>query len=252
MSIRRLSLAGAVVAALLLLPAGASAAPPPGTITILDRDRGSDVLVDGEPVVCAFAVELDFEVDAPVPVVGWVIKVWASTAFDGATVLSGSDGPTDADGRLRQPRDGWLTLPDGRYNLLVDDETPVDRSYARQPFTVDCEADATPTPTATATPTPTATATPTPTPVPTGGTAPTPTPTATGEVLPTQGVATPTPAGPGAGLPAEGDGQPTLPPTDAMGEDGGDASQGAYLPWILLLVSLGVLVLTPGRRPRDR
>jgi hypothetical protein len=230
--------AAAAVAALLLVPTVASAEPPPGTITFLDREKGGDVIVEGEPIVCEFAVELDFEVDEPMPVVGWVIKVWASTAFNGETVLTSTDGPTDDAGRLRQPRDGWVTLPDGRYNLLVDDETPVDKSFLREPFTVDCEADAGPAPNEEPAPTEATTEEPVPTEAPDSG------------VLPTQGVATETPGGQGAVLPAQDMAEPTLPPTDTTGAAPAGTSPALPILALLALVALGILALTPARRAR--
>jgi hypothetical protein len=250
MSKRSLSSISAAIAALLLVPTAVSAEPPPATITFLDREKGGDVIVDGEPVVCEFAIELDFEVDEPVPVVGWAIKVWASTAFDGETVLAGTDGPTEDAGLLRQPRDGWVTLPDGRYNLLVDDETPVDRSFLRQPFTVECEADATPPPPEEE---PTEAPTQAPTVAPTQEPAPTEAPTETpdGGVLPTQGVATETPGGQGAVLPTQEVAETTLPPTDTSGGPSAGTSSALPILGILALVSLGVLGLTPARRARE-
>lgn len=248
MSTRRILSAAAALAAVFLLPATVSAAPPPGTITIVDSVTGTDNLVNGQPVVCEFAVELDFDVDEPVPVVAWVIKVWAESAFDGTTVLSGDDGPTTADGQLRQPRDGWVTLPDGVYNLLVDDEVPVDKSYLRQKFTVDCEDEATPAPTATAAPTVAPTATAAPTEAPTA----TPTDAPGGAVLPTEGTPTQTPAGEVVVLPAEGEAAATLPPTDTVDDGTTSGSPIALIVGLLLVGALGILGIMPARGLRER
>ena len=161
----------------------ALAQPPAGTITIIDGVTGTQTIVNGEPEVCTFAVIVDFDVSEPVAVVGWRIKDWVDGDWrTGTTRLSGS-GASDATGMFRIPAEAFLSLPDGRYNVIVDDEFPPDRSSIVQSFHVIC------------------------------GVAPTPTPTPT--VEPTATVA-PTPAPTGSVNPATGTPQPTLPPTDEI------------------------------------
>ena len=138
-----------VMAALLAVPTSVTAFGEEryGTVTILDRDAGAEVVVDGEARVCDFAFVFDFATDAGLEEeIGWRVRVWAEDPLAGEVVLAGSDGPTDEDGVIRQPRDGWLELPDGRYNVLWDNEEPPDRSAGLRSFTVVCEEDATPTP----------------------------------------------------------------------------------------------------------
>ena len=232
---RRTFAAIVALTGLLALPSAAAAAPPPGTLTIIDREKGADNLVDGEPVVCEFAVEIDFETDTAVEVVGWAIKVYADDEFSGETVLDGQDGPTDEDGFLRQPREGWLSLPDGRYTLIVDDEYPADRSNLDRSFTVECPEEPTPTPTEAPTPTPTPEATPTPGPTETTPPEETPQPTET-------------PAGSVGG--ATGTPRTTLPPTD-VSSDAEGTGPAPIVPVVLLIVALAILALTPSRRTRD-
>ena len=157
---RRLALAATPAAlAVFVFGAGHAAAITDaekyGTVTIFDADAGAEVVVDGQPHVCNFYFEFDFGITADV--VGWKVKQWNAAPLDGATVLKGQGGPTDADGKLRVPATGSLTVPDGRYNVVWDDEYPPDGSNGARSFVVDCKA----APTESAAPTATPTATPT-------------------------------------------------------------------------------------------
>ena len=119
----RLPLLAGSLLALLAAPA-ALAITPPGTVTV-DTDG------------CSFTVHIDLDQQAAV--VGWTIN--ASTEVDwndGTTVFSGS-GPTDADGKLDV---GPMTADAGEYNVVVDDETPVDSSSIIEHFALTCESGA--------------------------------------------------------------------------------------------------------------
>jgi hypothetical protein len=170
-SLRRLVLAAAAPAALVLatFAAGNVSAigeAKYGTAAVIDADTGQQTVIGGEPHVCKFFFRIDMNETADL--VGWKVKEWNATPFDGTTVLKGQGGPTDADGKLRVPDSGSFSLPNGRYNFLWDDEYPPDGSSGVQSFVVDCQAKATPTPTPTATPTETPTETPAATPTDTG------------------------------------------------------------------------------------
>jgi hypothetical protein len=115
-----------------------------GTVSIIDAATGTENIVGGEPRVCDFYFEFDLGIEASV--VAWTVKTWAATPLQGTTVVSGKGGPTDADGKLRQPDTGSLSAPDGRYNVVWDDESPVDGSNGSRSFVVSCAA-AAPTPT---------------------------------------------------------------------------------------------------------
>jgi hypothetical protein len=243
----------AALAGLLLLPTTAFAIAP-GTLTILDREKGADNLVDGEPVVCEFAVEIDIQTDTAIEEIGWVINVYADDPWSGETVLQAQAGPTDDSGFLRQPADGWVSLPDGRYNLILDDEFPVDRSAIVRAFTVSCPAEATPTPTPM--PTETTAPTPTPTPAPTETAVPTETAAPTGSAAPTESTAAtqtaaPTESPQGGVGGATGTPGTTLPPTDASVSASGSGSS-AVVPLVLLLIAFAAMALAPIRRPTRR
>ena len=223
---RRLALAAAPAAlAVLMFGAGHAAAigeAKYGTAAVIDGETGRQTMVGGEPHVCSFYFEFDMNVSADI--LGWKVKEWNAAPFDGPTVLKGQGGPTDADGKLRVPESGSLTLPNGRYNVLWDDEYPVDGSAGVQSFVVDCK------PKAIATPTPTATrATPTPTEEAIGGTSP------TGSVL---------------DLAAAGGGGITPPPTDTSSpaashdNDFGTLAAAAIA---ILAVLVGALAVMPRR-----
>jgi hypothetical protein len=184
-------LATLALVALAVSPASAAGDDKYGTVAVIDAATGTENIVNGEPQVCDFYFE--FDLNETSDVVGWVVKTWNSTPLSGTTVLSGNGGPTDANGKLRQPDSGSLSLPDGRYNVVWDDETPVDGSNGHQSFTVSCES-----------------------------ARPTPTPTPTGVVLPASGSPRSTPTG---GVEAAvGTPKTTLPPTDTATATSGGSS----------------------------
>jgi hypothetical protein len=199
----------------MLQPASVLAKPPTGTVTVIDGVTGEQTIVDGEPEVCTFAVLFDF--DQAFPIVGWKIKDWVPGNWkDGKTRLKGQ-GATDADGLMRIPDSGFFTLAEGRYNVVADDEWPIDGSSKVQSFHVACPD----------------------------------TPDQGGEELPATG--TPTlPPDDGAVLPATGTPRATLPPTDAgsvLGVTTNDA--------LVVLLCLGTVVfivvsVTPNRRGLGR
>ena len=115
----RLALLAGSLLALLAAPT-ALAITPPGTVTV-DTDG------------CSFTIHIDL--DQAAAVVGWTVN--ASTEVDwndGTTIFSGS-GTTDADGKLDV---GPKTAEAGEYNVVVDDETPVDSSSIVEHFTLTC------------------------------------------------------------------------------------------------------------------
>jgi len=143
----RLALLAGPLLALLVAPT-VLAITPPGTVTV-------------ETNGCSFVIHVDL--DQRADVVGWTVNASTDPGDwnDGTTVHHGSTS-TDADGKVDI---GPLTADAGEYNVVVDDETPVDSSSIVEHFTLTCES----------------------------GTAPTPTPT--GEELPATGTPTPKPAG---------------------------------------------------------
>jgi hypothetical protein len=115
----RLALLAGSLLALLAAPT-ALAITPPGTVTV-DTDG------------CSFTIHIDLDQQAAV--VGWTVN--ASTEVDwndGTTIFSGS-GATDANGKLDV---GPKTAAAGEYNVVVDDETPVDSSSIIEHFTLTC------------------------------------------------------------------------------------------------------------------
>jgi hypothetical protein len=150
------ALVAALIPIILLLalvqPAAVLAKPPTGTVTVTDGTTGHQTIVDGEPEVCTFVITFDF--DQAFPIVGWKIKDWVPGNWkDGKTHLKGQ-GATDGDGVMRIPDTGSFSLPDGRYNVVADDEWPIDGSSKVQSFHVVCPQSSEPTPTPTPTPTP--------------------------------------------------------------------------------------------------
>ena len=140
------ALAPFVMLLVLIQPASVLAKPPTGTVTVIDGTTGQQTIVDDEPEVCTFAVIFDF--DQAFPVVGWKIKDWVPGNWkDGTTRLKGQ-GATDADGVMRIPDSGFFTLPEGRYNVVADDEVSINGSSLVRSFHVVCPApaEATPTP----------------------------------------------------------------------------------------------------------
>jgi hypothetical protein len=162
---RSIALLGAI---LFSFAASSSAlAWPPGTVS---------VATDG----CSFTIHIDL--DSPTPVVGWSVNASTEATWDsGSTVLHGS-GSTDSDGVLDV---GPLSVDAGEYNVVVDDETPVDASSIVEHFVLSCEAPVASVPVASA-------------------------PPATGSELPAAG--SPPPTGEELGL--TGSGTRTPPPTD--------------------------------------
>lgn len=239
---------------LLLISAPAALAKPPvGTFTIIDEATGVQTIVNGEPEVCTFAVLVDLDVQEALPLVGWKIKTWVDGNWNEAPTHFKGSGPTDATGAYRIPETGFLTLPAGRYNVILDDEYPPDGSSIVQSFHVVCpEPTATPTtePTATPTATPTGEVEPTATATvePTATATTTPTATPTGEVEPTATTA-PTETPTGEVDPATGTPRVTLPPTDLGGPSSGTGLP-ALVPVLggLLAISGLVLSLAPRRK----
>jgi hypothetical protein len=205
---------------LFLVPQVAAATPTPtpvskwGTTLVIDPATGQQTIVNGEPEVCDFFFQFDLNI-AP-DILSWEVR-----DSSGAAVLKGSGTP-DADGKLRQPDSGSLSLPNGEYKLVFDDEPVVDSSHGIVHFRVNCAGSgATPTPTeAPAQPTPTQ-----------------------GGVLPGQG--TPTPAG--AVAAAHGTPRVTLPPTDTEAATTGGSSGLAVILGGIALVA-AALTLVSGRR----
>ena len=118
--------------------------PRPAPSRSSTGDTGEQTIVDGEPEVCTFAVIFDF--DEAFPIVGWKIKDWVPGNWkDGETHLKGQ-GATDGDGRMRIPSTGFFTLVEGRYNVVADDEWPIDGSSKVQSFHVICPESTEPTP----------------------------------------------------------------------------------------------------------
>ena len=217
-----------VVFFMLIQPASVLAKPPTGTVTVIDGATGEQTIVDGEPEVCTFAVIFDF--DQAFPIVGWKIKDWVPGNWkDGKTRLNGQ-GATDADGVLRIPDSGSFSLAEGRYNVVADDEWPIDGSSKVQSFHVTCPDPAEP-PADDVEPTPPddreeqpATGTPTITP-----------PDDAGEVLP-----------------ATGRPRATLPPTDA-GRILGVTTNDALAVFLCLGTIVFIVVsISPNRRGLGR
>jgi len=119
-------LAGLLLA--LLAPATAFAITPPGTVTVATNG-------------CSFTIHIDLDQEAAV--VGWTVNASKQVDWnDGKTVFTGS-GSTDADGKLDV---GPMTAAAGEYNVVVDDETPVDSSSIVEHFTLTCEGGSAATP----------------------------------------------------------------------------------------------------------
>ena len=211
----RIALLAGSLLALLAAPT-AFAITPPGTVA---------VATDG----CSFTVHIDLDQQADV--VGWTINASPEIDWnDGTTIFSGS-GSTDADGKLDV---GPMTADAGEYNVVVDDETPVDSSSIIEHFALACEGGA---------PVASASAAPGGTDLGVGGTPP---PTGEEEGL--------------GGTGAVGGISVTPPPTDAVAPaTSGAPSNG--LPAALLIVAIagGVSILSARRfalrsirRDRDR
>jgi len=210
---------------MLIQPAGVLAKPPTGTVTVIDGVTGEQTIVDGEPEVCTFAVIFDF--DQAFPIVGWKIKDWVPGNWkDGKTRLK-DQGATDAAGVMRIPDSGFFSLAEGRYNVVADDEWPIDGSSKVQSFHVLCPDVTDPTPT--------------------------PTPSDGGEEQPATATPTVTPPDDaGEVLPATGRPQATLPPTDA-GRILGMRTDDALAVFLCLGTIVFIVVsVTPNRRGLGR
>ena len=196
MSRRLVALLGAGLMSL-CLATGAVAKVPPGTVTV-------------DATGCTFMVHIAWE--QPQAVTTWKVKVYnAANWKDGETVIK-DQAVDDADGKIDG---GPYTLPEGHYNVAVDNEESVDGSSIVVDFTLSCPA-------ATATATPTAT--------PTGeelGETGTPTPTPTGEELGETGT--------GGGVGFVGGVSMTPPPTDAAAVPTSDGNSGLPLIAISIL-----------------
>jgi len=104
-------------AAIAVFAAGSTLAiTPPGTVTV-------------ETNGCSFVIHIDLDQHADV--VGWSVNASTDPGDwnDGTTVLDGAT-TTDADGNVDV---GPLTADAGEYNVVVDDETPVDSSSICRP-----------------------------------------------------------------------------------------------------------------------
>jgi hypothetical protein len=190
-----------------LLLTGLAALPvlaiaPHGTVT---------VQADG----CTFNVLIDL--DQAYDVVAWKVKEYNAVNWkDGKTLIKDS-GATDPDGKIAA---GPYTLPEGHYNVAVDNEAVVDGSSIVVDFFLSCPAGSE---------------------APIGSEAP------TGSELPAEGSAPPS----GGELGITGTPRPgniTPPPTDtsargASADDGG--SQATLL--VILALSAGAYGLMPGR-----
>jgi hypothetical protein len=216
---RSIALLGALLlAASLAVSPTVLAVWPPGTVTV-------------ETNGCTFRVHIDLE--SATPVVGWEVKASTETSWDsGTTILHGS-GSSDANGVLDV---GPFTADAGEYNVIVDDETPVDASSIVKHFTLACEAASAPPSEAPSAP---------PSEAPSASTAP------SGSELPAEGSPSPTggeegltgtpPRGGGAGLNA------TPPPTDTA-VTGQTAGSGAAPAILLAIIGLAAAVFTSTRR----
>jgi hypothetical protein len=208
----RLALLAGSLLALLVAPT-AFAITPAGTVTV-DTDG------------CSFTVHIDLDQQAAV--VGWTVN--ASTEVDwndGTTIFSGS-GPTDENGKLDI---GPKTADAGEYNVVVDDETPVDSSSIVEHFTLTCSS-------ASGAPVEASGA-----PVDNGGSA---TPTPAGAEL--GGGATPAPTGQEEGLGGVGGISVTPPPTDTGGPATGDSFAGSLAAALAIIALVGGVSLLTVRR----
>jgi hypothetical protein len=191
----------------------ALAITPPGTVT---------VVTDG----CSFRIHIDL--DQAADVVGWTVNASTKVDWDaGKTILHGS-GSTDADGRLDL---GPFSADAGEYNVVVDDETPVDSSSIVEHFTLTCASGSE---------------------APVGGggsSAPSP---SGGEL---GAGSTPRPTGKEEGLSGAGGVggiSATPPPTDTAGSStGGSPARGLFAALAILVVAGGVSVLTARRLATD-
>jgi hypothetical protein len=140
-----------MAAALLgLSAAGTALALPAGTVSVFNAD--------GTPAgstVCRFYFMFN-------PVAGGEDGAWELRNSSAVVVAAGDYHVTATEGD-REPSVGSLSVPDGTYKLLWDDEATVDASRLELTVVVQCAATASPAPTGTpvvtAAPAPTGTAT---------------------------------------------------------------------------------------------
>ncbi len=142
-SVRRWILPPVAAASLLLMAAGSALADAKSTVSVFNED--------GTPAgssVCGFFFEFS-------AVAGDESGAWELRDASGAAVEAGSYSVTASSGD-RVPDDGSLSLANGTYTLLWDDEDRIDNSNSELDIVVECEAStATPGAPATMMPTPT-------------------------------------------------------------------------------------------------
>jgi hypothetical protein len=209
-------LAGLILALSAAVSPTVLASWPPGTVT---------VSTDG----CTFRVHIDLA--SATPVVGWQVNASTGTSWDSGTKILDGSGSTDADGVLDV---GPFTADAGEYNVVVDDETPVDASSIVTHFTLSCEAASTPPSEAPST---------APSEAPSASTTP------TGSEQPAEGSPSPTGEEEGlTGTPPGGAGLSITPPPTDTGSTGSSAGIGAAPMILLAIIGLAVTLLTSTRR----
>ena len=210
--IRRLILPPIAAASLLMSAAGVALAEPESAVALFNAD--------GTPAgatVCDFYFEFG---TAP----GGETGSWELRDSGGTAVASGSYSVTASTGH-REPASGSMTLPNGTYTLLWDDEGVIDRSNEELQIVVECVDD---------------------TPVPSQS-------VAIETDAPSQSVAIETDV-PSQSVAADTDvPQRTLPDTTSLDQPA-RPDPGAWVSLLAVLLGLGafVLVLTPSRRPGRR
>ncbi len=206
--LRRALIAGTLLA--LVAAPSAFAVTPAGTVT---------VETDG----CSFRIHI--ALDQATDVVGWTVNASTEVDWDaGTTILHGS-GSTDAGGRLDL---GPFIADPGEYNVVVDDETPVDRSSIVEHFSLACESGSE-------------------APIDSGGSA---APSPSGSELGVGG--TPPPSGQEEGISGNGGGRGgtavTPPPTDTAGSSTGSSPTGGLLGVLGIVAAAGAISILTSRR----
>ena len=208
--LRRAVLAGALLA--LIAASSVSAVTPAGTVT---------VETDG----CSFRIHI--ALDLATDVVGWTVNASTDVDWDAGTSILHGSGSTDGGGRLDL---GPFTADPGEYNVVVDDETPVDRSSIVEHFSLACESGSA-------------------APVGSGGSA---APSPSGSELGAGG--TPPPSGQEEGISGSGGGgggggiAVTPPPTDTAGSSTGSTPTGGLLGVLAMVAAAGAISLLSSRR----
>jgi hypothetical protein len=110
-------------------PGPALAAPTGVTVVIHEGDTETQP----SGAVCTFHFHFISDLDKAG---GWEIRAGAR---NGPAVMDGLFDTTGV-GADRVPDSGTLSLPDGHYVMVWDDESPIDKSFDRLPFDVACEA----------------------------------------------------------------------------------------------------------------